>query len=814
MERLNDCGITCYEKVSLLDVKWLLEQEQLHSDQIEDSKVKDVLTSMLKGYKISKCFKTVYKTSKQLGNYGRMYPWHYATPKTLKYGGLCSLSRAVRGFLADRHNIDIDIKRCHWYIVKYLFYLSDGLNNDLIDKFLDNYDKIVQFIIKNNEFIIKKEDECEHDTDIDKAKKTIFSILYTSTDCLNDTAKKIIDNCIVFRNIHKQMYNIVLPSLLSKYHELVGIVRSVNKSKTDRWNMDGKILSHILQHIEKLLIIDITQFFQKEQYKISAIIHDGFLLQKDNKFDESVLDKCQEHIKRTWSDCMEIKLVIKPFLTGIFPEVPDDYSGTTDEDKSNYAILCEKMLTYASENKLRKDISENVYRQSTINPLHYTRMYTDDDNERTDFTKIIEDVFEGDPLIDSNPAFFNQVKTFLETRNKREFRDIVYDKDLIGFNNCVLNLRTLEITMNSDILEDDNRIVRHCIDNRLDVLNLTTKEFDDAIMYQVNDPDALQWLYILIGRLFFAPFNDYLHAVAFIKGQSSTFKSVLLFIISKMFRPGCIGTIQSTQEQVFGMEGLVNKEVILAYDLPEDMVNVIKPDLFKGMYSGEPVNVPRKNKLVKTVTKWKVPAVLVSQFHLNYSDDGGAISKRLALFIFDTKIPEELIDTSLGDRIVTNELPSILYKSVKLYREFLDSNDCRTFEYIRPEYFKNTIKAYMENNNVVFNFLKQEPTISNGIEYSIEYGSDYFVSWAAMENQYKHWCKYKNIKHVPIKSDNPTFRQLNLKKQEIKTCKMCGNIHSNSCCGRTSRDTRKKTLVITGIKFVSKEIDRVSVDWD
>jgi hypothetical protein len=200
------------------------------------------------------------------------------------------------------------------------------------------------------------------------------------------------------------------------------------------------------------------------------------------------------------------------------------------------------------------------------------------------------------------------------------------------------------------------------------------------------------------------------------------------------------------------------------------MKNIIKPDLFKGMYSGELVNVARKNKKAIVIPKWKVPSYMVSQFFLNYSDDGGA-SKRTATFIFDRKVMDDMIDTDLERRIISNELPSIIYKAVKLYKEFLDSNDKRTFEYIRPVYFQNTIADYMKATNTVWQFLNQEPNTNKGVEYSVEFGDDLYTLWNDFEDKYKYWCKYKSINYTPIKVDDPTFRQMGLIKKRIKICK-------------------------------------------
>jgi hypothetical protein len=128
---MTDTDFVCYEKIDVVAIKWLLQQETLHNDPPEHEKIKNTLSSMVKSYKLQKCFKMLHKTSKKYNGCGRVYPYHLTGKVATKFGGLASLPRAIRGFLADKYNIDIDIKKCHWYIVKYL--LIKDLNPFLIN---------------------------------------------------------------------------------------------------------------------------------------------------------------------------------------------------------------------------------------------------------------------------------------------------------------------------------------------------------------------------------------------------------------------------------------------------------------------------------------------------------------------------------------------------------------------------------------------------------------------------------------------------------------------------------------------------------
>jgi hypothetical protein len=258
-ENINDTGIICYENLDPIAIKWLLEQDELHQDLNENEKIKKILGSILKAYKRTKFFKSQYLTKKELGRFGRIYSYHQATEKRLTFGGLSCLSRPIRGFSAAKDNIDIDIKKCHWFLIKHFIYKNETWKTEHIDNFLITYDKVIEYIVENELYSVDEDSKDQYDSPIDKAKKTIFSILYTSPKCLKDYKKLIIDNCKPFQLIHNMVYNDLFPRLKYEYTELVELL--VKQYKKNEWNLDGKILSHILQHVEKLLIVNIIDFF-------------------------------------------------------------------------------------------------------------------------------------------------------------------------------------------------------------------------------------------------------------------------------------------------------------------------------------------------------------------------------------------------------------------------------------------------------------------------------------------------------------------------------------------------------------------------
>lgn len=788
--------IVLYENIQPKKIKWLLEQEDLFCNNPEN--VISILTNLLKSYKINKKFKIVYKPSVNYFTYGRLYGSCAVNSNKLIHGSLGSLPRHIRGFLADDGNIDIDIKRCHWYILKGL--LKKYVNENYINNYLDNYDELIKTICKNED-VDKLSSGSKafsfYHTPADKVKNALLSILNTEPNSLSESKKALLNNYPVLLNLHSQIYISLLPILKNQYKDFIDII--CKKKKKEKENLDGCILSNILQDIEKNIIVKVLEFFESKKFKVSTIIHDGLIIYKSKDFSPDILKEAEKYIY----DILEypIELVIKPFLTGHFPEVPQDFDPEEDVQTS-YSVLCDILKDYVIEHNLRKDIHGNIYKKSNKCPLHYELLYKYDPNI-SGYSCLIEDIFKNNKLFNSNPAFYDQMKNFIEKRNIDEFLNIIYDSDIIGFNNSILNLRSLEITCTKDIPTDDKRIVRHFIDSSLDINNINTKTFDDVLKLQLQNDEAVLWYYILLGRTFFPPHNDDLQVNIFIKGIANTGKSLQGNIALAMHRPGSVGTIQSNQEQTFGVDSFLDKELIIGFDIPQDMKNTISVDIFKSISTGESVNVPRKNKRAITVPKWNIPIILIGNYYPNYEDKGGSISKRLAIFEFNTPIPNP--DSNVENIIIKNELPSIIYKAVKLYKDFCNSkNGNKTFNEIRPDYFKLTNENYISTINPFLQFLENPDIVTSDYIYSIEFNKDYYTTLPELNQKYEKWCKFNKQKYTAIGPDNTIFSLMDLKTQKVMVCKNCRNHHVKDCCDKYTRKNRTTTIKIIGMKFIKE----------
>ena len=240
----------------------------------------------------------------------------------------------------------------------------------------------------------------------------------------------------------------------------------------------------------------------------------------------------------------------------------------------------------------------------------------------------------------------------------------------------------------------------------------------------------------------------------------------------------------------------VDKKVLISNDMPEKMSLTIGIDLLKSMTEGNHVNIARKNKLALQ-ERWKIPSFFISNFLPDYNDGNGAVSKRLAIFVFRTEVLD--MDSGLSDRIIEQELVAILYKALNTYRNLTVNS---TFEHIRPEYFNNTSKMYEESVNNIYQFFQQTDQKDKlGNVYKMVFEKESYTLMSDLEKRYKSFIEYYRYKSTWTKGDFTSLKKNGLVVEKKKICKSCHKIAMKGCCTEFNRDTRVTKYIVKGIKF-------------
>lgn len=769
----------CIERVDYKKVLYLTAQEKIYNDDpAQDEIIKKELKAYASSYKKDKKFICVYKPSKDLSPWGRVYP-------SVNYGkggfttGLCMFSREVRAYLADENYIDIDMKRAHWYILRHLLQVNE-LNFSLVDDILYNYDSIANWLIPNN---------------MEEAKKKLFSALYSSPTYMSSDVADLMQECKEFADLHKCIYGNFLSLMKDQFKDLYLLVekQKENKALDKKKNIAGSFISHVLQHHERLCIEEIIKILEQNGVEVGAIIHDGILVSKkslEGKSLQTLFDAVKVKMASKFAG-LEANLVHKPFV-----KVRDDWPAVVEEEgsHSSFGRLCEVLLNHIVANDIQID-EYSIYQKSSVHPMVYVKTWET-------YRDYIVDVFYGNRVYLDGSSSFEQLISVLEKRKFKEIKLLRPDLDWFAFKNGAFNLKTAAFVQMTDIEKNTNVIARHYLDMDFNPADFETPLLDSILKYQIDDADAIQWVYIFIARLFFSPDNDAFQVMPYFYGLNNTGKSTIAQIVKALFPEGSIASLNSNQEQTFGLDNFMDKQAMITSDAPQDLKATLVVDLWKSMVSGEMVNVARKNQKAKMV-KWSVPQMMASNYLPNWNNTSGAVSKRLALFNFGREVMEK--SSELPIKIIKTELGAILNKCIKLYNEV--KHVPKTFVDIAPEYFRQTMGGYCESVDSLFQFLNQTDSVDKlGTVYQIDFdekNEEFYELLSTVEYKYQIYVKHMRVKDTWIKGDYSAFGKFNCAVEKMSICKACSKRARINCCPKYDSKQRKILYVVKGLKFIT-----------
>ncbi len=422
------------------------------------------------------------------------------------------------------------------------------------------------------------------------------------------------------------------------------------------------------------------------------------------------------------------------------------------------------------------------------------------------YEKMLKDAFPNSTALMDKPKRLDELMTFMRGVSHPGFPFVERNRRYICFSNGLLDVINGELVDDSVLGEHD--APRHYIDQPYDVDDLDTPMFDQIVKYQLQDDEVYTYMLALIGRLFYGVGQfDNLDITPFIIGDTSTGKSTLASIIAAMFDPGSVGTMDSRQEIVFGLQSMYDKELIVAPEISDRMVNQLSSDIFKKMVCGEAVNVAVKHKESHTV-QWNVPLFMCGNQHLSFRDDRGSISRRLAIFKFDKYVAK--VDRSMKDKIICTELSKIAVKSMIAYRQLIDYTKSSSFWSTCPDYFKTNVDDMSGCTDYIYMFLSLGPNDNVwGSRYMyFIHDPGYFMPMEEFKTKFYNWLRFKhqNAKHRWT-HDYSAFKRKGFEIAETKVCKRCGLESFKGCCPYYSQKNRSTQIRIKNIRCVEGDHD-------
>ena len=468
-----------------------------------------------------------------------------------------------------------------------------------------------------------------------------------------------------------------------------------------------------------------------------------------------------------------------------------------------FARLRDVVLAHASGRRLKKQ-GHHVWRPVEGCPCAY--------EQAEDYKEYLNTVLRRSAEYNAKPQMHRELLEYLRNYDPEAFPNLTRDQDLVSFADGVLELSTDRFEAYPVAEEQRKRVARHHIAQPVGSAPEDAPLFEGVLNAQMSGEMA-ELMYVMMGRLLFpVRCMDAWQVMPYLVGIAGTGKSLVLDIIAAMFAPSCVSALSGTQERKFGLEGKYDKEVIIGRDLPQALSGVLEATLLQSMVSGEAVSVAAKGKVAIEVQAWRVPMVMASNYKPDYLDSAGQISRRIAAFEFRSAVRRP--DPTLTERILKQELPTIMRKALRAYRAAVELHGNEGFFTWCPQEMRDAQRAVQLETDYVRRFLMAGPedNASKSTRIYVVQRAGATTGMTAFKDAFR---KYMKFKHATVnwkfdETNHMPFEELGYEVRKVQKCKACGKKAKGGderCCLNYSTANRVKHVSIMNMEVVSEFAD-------
>ena len=302
-------------------------------------------------------------------------------------------------------------------------YINNSMNGKMEVKYINDFGRLKTEIINNVSATINKGiTQMSMDKEI---KRNILKDIYSDIDIVNCHPNILNQICIFHKLPNKNINKIIQPELIEQlkknnninnkdYKELkmkllyggnvdmyndLKIIQNEIKNNTKEiikfyptihlhvlnikkkeWNLEGTILSYIIQQAEKQIAYDMIEYFNSTDNIVGAYVYDG--LHIEGNINKNIINKCEKHLSRITP--FNIQLSKKEFINDILDDI---IICENDKEASehifstlpkNYLVRCDNRVFFNYDNIYiddRRRIEETLY--SLITNLNINKLIID-----------------------------------------------------------------------------------------------------------------------------------------------------------------------------------------------------------------------------------------------------------------------------------------------------------------------------------------------------------------------------------------------------------------------------------------------------
>jgi hypothetical protein len=492
-----------------------------------------------------------------------------------------------------------------------------------------------------------------------------------------------------------------------------------------------------------------------------------------------------QYSMKLYSTAQPAALADNTFLKG-------DVSEDTDNQKQQVLAVLYHDLACAGSRKLGSYIYEPIYTQN----FYITQAYRQDITIRQFVTQRFRRYSHKDNWNylmrgrRSSTAMYNEIVEILRDFEDADFPLLEVDRHKFSFPNGIFMTRVKDTDPNSDdrftcrFYPYDSPTIKE-VSDRYASANYFEQEFTEFPMdmdwYDISTPtiqylleyqfgnredceEICRFAYIMLGRMLYDRGDlDNWQIMTWWIGQAGTGKSTLLeFVLSRIYQTCHIVNFDNEMQDVFGLGDALTKHpqyfMMLASDIDEHF-RISQSQLIR-MISGEQVtaNVKSAGAIETRTTSHIMAAANVMP---PFREKAGQLMRRFLIFIFLRIVLEADKKTDLHERIQEN-LPNIIQKLVRAYLWAANKYPGASLRKFAPKYFTETSEDLTNETNHLFSFITDTSRILISPELLVP-ETEFF-------NEYRDYCKERNLRCPHISSKNIVYQGLVQQLNAIQGC--------------------------------------------
>lgn len=253
---------------------------------------------------------------------------------------------------------------------------------------------------------------------------------------------------------------------------------------------------------------------------------------------------------------------------------------------------------------------------------------------------------------------------------------------------------------------------------KLKLEELDTPLFNSIFEPQNWDDDMKFWIKVFIGRLFYEVGEmDSWQVIPFLKGVAGTGKSTIIKVVQMMYNTRDVGVISNNIQKQFGLSTIFDKTVFIIPEVKSDFA-MDQAD-FQSMVTGEELSMAVKfgNPLTGV---WTTPGIMAGNEAAGWEDKSGSISRRIVVFDFPNKVPQDKLNPNLINEIKATELPKVIRACSLAYKIALDKYRGGDIWAVMPSRVCEEKKRLQYSTNPLYAFVNSDSIIMDPDEYTME----------------------------------------------------------------------------------------------